>query len=317
MKMMRRMVLNLLAILTLTGCNGQVSTPPDDLYDLAYPGHWKEYWYEGNAELDHYDLTQMRYGQPRKGDAVLIYVTEDFLVDEQVKKEFGDKPALSVLKLNFSKKFITGIYDYAIMTSIFTPVAFRKHPATLKVTFSAQDWCGQTFSQMNLRNQKLNYETHSYFQAVGDRDTSIAATYFEEDLWTRIRIEPQILPLGKIDMVPSLEYIRLHHQELRPYKAVANLVLQVNDTSLEGESEFYIYTLKYPELDRVLKIKCQNKFPFKILGWEEILHASNPAEANKTTATLSNTLIVPYWKHNQKEDRAMRDSLGMHYEMEY
>lgn len=309
-------VIALLILCSFSSCNAQTDKKNVEPFDLAYPGKFMDYWYAGNAELDHYDLKQMRYGEPRNGDAVLIYVTEDFLPEKQVKKEFGDKPGISVLKLNFTKKFITGIYDYAIMTSIFTPVEFRKHPATLKASFSSQDWCGQSFSQMNLRNQKLNYQTRSYFQAEGDTNTAIPATYIEEDVWTRIRIEPQTLPLGKIEMIPSMEYIRLNHKDLKPYHAIANLMLQVNDTSLAGPSEFYVYTVRYPDLDRELKIKCQTVFPFKIFGWEEIQNASNPAKKETTTATLTNTLIKPYWNLNHNENQSLRDSLGIHYRME-
>lgn len=316
---LKRSINSILALFILGGfssCDAQTGTKPSEPFDLSYPGKFMDYWYSGNAELDHYDLTQMRYGEPRKGDAVLIYVTEDFLPEKQVKKESGDEPGVSVLKLNFTKKFITGIYDYAIMTSIFTPVEFRKHPATLKVTFSSQDWCGQSFSQMNLRNQKLNYQTRSYFQAEADTDIALDATYIEEDIWTRIRIEPQTLPLGKIDIIPSMEYLRLNHKDLKPYPAVANLMLQVNDTTLAGPSEFYVYTLSYPDLDRVLKIKCQTLFPFKVLGWEEIENASNTSKKQITTATLTNTLIKPYWKLNHNENQSLRDSLGVHYRME-
>ncbi len=311
---------NLLAILIILSCciscDAQTGKKPTEPFDLAYPGKFMDYWYSGNAELDHYNLTQMRYAEPRKGDAVLIFVTEDFLPEKQVKKEFGDMPGISVLKLNFTKKFITGIYDYAVMTSIFTPVEFRKHPVTLKVTFSSQDWCGQSFSQMNFRNEKLNFETRSYFQAEGDTDIGIDATYLEEDIWTRIRIEPQTLPLGKIDIVPSMEYLRLNHKDLKPYPAEANLMLQVNDTTLAGPSEFYVYTLRYADLDRELKIKCQTVFPFKILGWEEIQNASNPAKKQITKALLTHTLIKPYWNLNNNENQSLRDSLGIHYRME-
>lgn len=36
------------------------------------------HWYDGNAEVSSYELTQNRYGELRKGDAVLIYVTRTF-----------------------------------------------------------------------------------------------------------------------------------------------------------------------------------------------------------------------------------------------
>lgn len=37
-----------------------------------------EYWFQGKAEISSYDLTQYRYGEAREGEAVMIFVTEDF-----------------------------------------------------------------------------------------------------------------------------------------------------------------------------------------------------------------------------------------------
>ena len=311
-KFIRLFTLFILLFFTLSSCDAQVKTTSEASFQVTNPDEFNAYWYSGKAELNHFDLTQVRYGEKRPSDAVLIYVTEDFLTDKQVKKEFGDDKSVSVLKLNFVKKFTTGIYDYSIMTSVFTPLDFRKHPATLKLTFSSQEWCGQSFAQMNMQNGKLHYQERSYFQAEGDLDKTLDATYVEEDVWTRIRIEPQMLPLGKITMVPSQELMRLNHIALKAYEAEASLVLQVNDQKSGGQ-ELYIYTLRYPELDRTLKITCQSAFPYKILGWEETMNASNPAKALTTKAVARKTMNLPYWELNKNEHEVYRDSLGLNY----
>ncbi|MEM9052557.1 MAG: septum formation inhibitor Maf [Bacteroidota bacterium] len=293
----------------LVSCDAQVNTSPDDPYQKSHPEQFANYWYAGQAELNRYELEQMRYGESRTGEAVLVFVTEDFLLEEQVKKEFGNSSATSVLKLNFMKKFITGIYDYSVMTSAFTPIDFRKHPATLKVTFSSQDWCGQAFSQMNYLDRKLNYQVRSYFQSEGDKDKSLDATYTEDDIWNRIRLEPQTLPLGKIEMVPSMEYLRLKHKELKAYRCEANLYLQVNDSE-SGDEEFYSYQLSYPELDRKLEVICESRFPFKVLGWKETWSASS-SNPQVTEASLTKSVKAPYWNQNGENEKALRDSLGL------
>lgn len=305
----------ILLIFACSSCDAQVNTSPPASVEQTNPQKFGDYWYAGNAEVNHFDLTQIRYGEKRQGDAVLIYVTEDFLPEKQVKKEFGEEEGISVLKLNYMKKFITGIYDYSIMTSIFTPIKFRKHPQTLKFSFSSQDWCGQSFAQMNFRNGKLNYEQRSYFQAEGDINKSLDATYVEEDIWTRLRLEPQMLPMGKIQMVPSQEYLRLNHKELRSYDAQASLVLQVNDVKSAAVKEFYVYTITYPKLDRVLKITCQSVFPFKIIRWEETNGITNPAKALTTIAQNRTTDMLPYWELNKNENQSLRDSLGLHFKI--
>jgi hypothetical protein len=93
---------------------------------------FKKQWYAGLAEISRYELKQARYSDVHDGDAVLIFVTEDFMTKDQVKHERGDGERVSVLKLNFSRNFTTGIYPYSMMTSTFTPV--ESDQRTLKAT---------------------------------------------------------------------------------------------------------------------------------------------------------------------------------------
>ena len=159
---------------------------------------FNDYWYSGKAEITRYALQQARYGEIREGDAVLIFVTENFLTDKQVKHEFGDSQnSTSVLKLNFTKKFYTGIYPYSMMTSIFTPVDVDKYP-TLKVATASQEWCGHTYVQINSRKNKLDILLRSYFQGEGDENFQIDGDLLEDGIWTKIRLAPDKLPLGEI-----------------------------------------------------------------------------------------------------------------------
>ncbi len=61
--------------------------------NFANKGHtaeeFKRFWLQGFAEISRFELEQVRYGEIHKGDAVLIYVTEEFLIDKQVKSEQG------------------------------------------------------------------------------------------------------------------------------------------------------------------------------------------------------------------------------------
>ena len=108
---------------------------------------FQSYWYQGLAELSRYELTQSRYGELHEGEAVLIFVTEDFLTDLQVKHEYGPATnAVSVLKLNAYRRFYTGLYPYNVMTSVFTPV---DGSPTLKVANSVHEWCGISYMQIN------------------------------------------------------------------------------------------------------------------------------------------------------------------------
>ncbi|MGB3364388.1 MAG: hypothetical protein WBB48_06385, partial [Thermodesulfobacteriota bacterium] len=114
---------------------------------------FKAYWYDGKAEITSYKLEQARYGELHEGYAVMVFVTEDFSKTKQVKldnPQNANGDDVKVLKLNRIKKFDTGIYRYSMMDSVFTPVYIGEHPNTLKITSSSQEWCGNTFTQLNL-----------------------------------------------------------------------------------------------------------------------------------------------------------------------
>lgn len=108
-----------------------------------------KYWYDGKAEISSYKLKQGRYGEIHRGTASLIFVTEPFSPQRFVKPYQENKQSISVLKLNFVKKFNTGIYPYSMMTSTFLPI---DSTYSLKVSSSSQEWCGHTY--MELKNKK-------------------------------------------------------------------------------------------------------------------------------------------------------------------
>lgn len=145
----------------------EVSTKADETQNNQ---KFNKYWYKGKAEITSYKLTQARYGEIYEGTAVNIFVTEDFLPQKQVKADYQNKKNVPVLKLNSTKKFVTGIYPYSLMTSTFSPINMNKK--AIKVTFSAQEWCGNTFVQLNNReNYKVDF--HSYFESNADRKLAL------------------------------------------------------------------------------------------------------------------------------------------------
>lgn len=261
---------------------------------------FKEYWYSGTAEITSYSLMQERYGEIREGTAVNIFVTEDFLPDAQVKANNASEENISVMKLNQMKNFNTGIYPYSIMTSTFSPIATKEHP--LKITNSVQEWCGQVYMQLNNR-ENFEIESHSYFQGEADQKLSLPKTYLENELWNLIRINPEELPTGDVMIIPSFEYLRLRHKEIKEHNAFASLK--------QGDS-ITIYTLNYPDLQRQLMLFFSSTFPYEIEKWEEV----NAADQNdtlrlKTTATKLKRIKSDYWTKNRNENLNLRDSLQL------
>ncbi|MFQ3270854.1 MAG: hypothetical protein ACI9A1_001173, partial [Lentimonas sp.] len=108
----------------------------------------RNFWFNG-AEINRYELSQSRYGEQHPGHAEFIFVTEPFLMHQQVKDERGIDPSTDVLKLNALRTFNTGIYSYRTMTSTFRPIDLLAYPHALKTTTSVQDWCGHAYQQIN------------------------------------------------------------------------------------------------------------------------------------------------------------------------
>lgn len=262
---------------------------------------FKEYWYTGNAEITSYKLEQARYGELRVGTAVLVYVTEPFVADKQVKADQSNPENIPVLKLNSTKKYLTGIYPYSIMSSSFYPV--HDNQQALKVAFSAQEWCGQVFAQINNR-EKFKIKTFSYFESEGDNDFELDKNVLENEIWNRIRINPSNLPIGEFKMIPSLEYIRMTHKELKAYNAIITL------TTMDGINS---YKINYPALDRTLEIKFATAFPYTIDSWSETFKSGFGDRTKTMTSKASKikTLKTPYWRQNSNNDISLRDTLGL------
>jgi hypothetical protein len=263
--------------------------------------NFKEYWYAGEAEITSYQLKQARYGELRDGNAVMIYVTEPFLSKEQVKANNSNPDNVSVIKLNATKNFLTGIYPYSIMSSTFYPVYDNQH--ALKTSLSVQEWCGHVYSQLNNR-EMFEFMSHSYFEGEADQNFTMDKATLENEIWTKIRIAPENLPVGDITMIPSLEFLRLRHQEIKSYEAKAEIASKDGITT---------YTISYPELERNLMIHFTSEFPFSIEGWTEEFKSGFGANAKTLTSTASKikTLKTAYWQQNGNNDLMLRDSLGL------
>lgn len=301
-----------LAVVSLAGCsdaNGE--NVPQEMPREVAPKPSDEfagYWYQGVAELNRFELQQARYGEVREGDAVLIFVTEDFLADEQVKLESAKdgRTAPSILKLNFAKKFITGLYPYSMMTSVFTPVDRTIWPHTLKVTSSSQEWCGHTFTQLNRRNDAYRLRQFSYFEKEGDVDREIKPDLLEDEVWTRLRLDPSSLPTGTVSILPGTMVSRLQHTDNTPVTATAKR----ESIGVDSQGKKMMrYTLEYIVPARVLMIDYRADFPHEIISWSETY--DDFGKKLTTKATRTNVIRSKYWSQHAVKDTILRKELGL------
>lgn len=260
------------------------------------------HWYQDRAEINVFDLKQMRYGEEREGKAVMIFVTEDFSKRKQVKLDDpsgAGKDAMKVMKLNMTRDFVTGVYPYHTMLSVFTPV--YDDLSSPKITASVTEWCGQSFVQMNWKNNKYQAKLFSYFEAEGDQELAISANS-EDELFNLIRLNPDLVPTGHLKLIPSLIYNRFTHHALDAESAkITKRKTGANQTEVE---------VVYAEIGRKLMIRYVDAFPYEITYWEESQTKADGTE-EVTSAVRKSVQMIEYWRKNGLQDEPLRKSLGL------
>lgn len=279
------------------------------------PSFWS-YWGDGKAELSSYTVTQSRYGENRTASVVLIYVTEPFSLEKQVKvdnPQRGDKDVVQVLKLNRVKNFQTGIYPYSLMTSVFSPVQGYKLGATsyaagtpLKVSFGSQEWCGTMYHQLNRTAAGITSQKRSYFESEGDTETSLdtpGTTLFADELFIDVRELLHPMPTGSVALYPTLEYSRLFHKPLeRETATIAKKDVRISSKKARVlATEWTISTTK-----QVWKFTVEKEYPRKILAYEHSV-GNEVIESGE----LKESLRLPYWELHGNGDEKYAQKLKL------
>lgn len=262
------------------------------------------YWFQGKAEIALYEVSQERYGELRPAQEVMVFVTEDFSADKQVKldkPEAAGADRVPVLKVNRIRRFHTGIYDYSLMQSVFTPLDAGQHPFTLKTTTTVQDWCGHVFTQLNWTGKAYRTHTFSYFESEGDMEQDLAAPLLEDELWTRLRLSPESIPSGEVSIIPSAWFLRLRHVAAKAERAVLE-----HESFKEDKTEGL--TLRYLNLPRRLSVRYESAFPHRILRWEEW-----QGDKTMSKGELRQTRLEPYWVEHDHAHDPLRDSLQLRF----
>lgn len=304
-------------LLLVTACNSSArDAQVNNVVKPEYPevgsrfsGVLPDYWYQGKAEINTYELEQVRYGEVHPGIATLIFVSEDFLPGSQVKNDrYTDPNSTPIIKTNQIRRFTTGIYDYSVMSSVFTPTQTDKFPHSFKVTTSSQDWCGQSFGQFNYEGGDVwKAQLRSYFEAEGDKTEAISGDWLEDEVFNRLRIDPQGLPIGEQMVVPALSYLLLTHKPMAAVKAVTQLtVYNGSDFNVARSME---YSITFPSLDRTVSIVFNPEPPYEIAGWTETFPSRG--RELKTIARLKKRILEPYWQQNSPEYAEQRKELGL------
>jgi hypothetical protein len=290
----------------LAGEAPSASAPDDNFWQL---------WGDGKAEVNGYALVQPRYGEPRAGTAVLIFVTEDFSDSARVKADPGKHPPADVypvLKLNFTRQFQAGIYQYNLLTSVFARTEYRGSGAywpLAKVSFSSQEWCGHVYQQWLPRDQRLVGQLHSYFDGEADAALELPLPpggILEDALPILVRgLRGDWLSPGEsrqVPLLPSSLRARLLHRKPAWGQAVVRRSSNTAPvvTAL-GTIPAFTYTIEEQGGD-TLTYTIEAAQPHRILAWQ-----SSSGESGKILGSAR----LPYWKMNKSGGEAALKDIGL------
>ncbi len=261
-------------------------------------------WDDGRAEMSGYHATVPRYGELRNGELVLVYVTEP--MDRRTWIKDDDVPAperVTVLKLNASLKFQTGIYPYSVLTSVFAPIdGYRPERfSPVKVTLTAQEWCGQVFQGVWPGDDRYVEQVFSYFASEGesrDEVPTAPGTLYEDALLIQLRELDGPFASGHDwsgSIVPGLWYTRRAHHPLRP---VAASITRTRET-LAGAG-VHRFVLRYGTFTRTFDVEATGAH--RVLAWRT---------SDGEDVRLLRTARLPYWQMNHGADVGHRADLGL------
>jgi hypothetical protein len=263
-------------------------------------------WSDGKAELSGYRVTTPRYGQLREGTAVLIYVTEEMNKRTLIKDDTGTVPPGDkevVLKLNNMLDFRTGIYPYKVMTSVFSPVGSsgRERFAPAKISFSAQEWCGQVFHMLKPTVDAFDSEIRSYFSSEGDADehrSTPAFTLYEDALFIQLRELDGPFNGGKDwsgHLVPAVWSTRKRHVDVDAVPATISRA--AGDRSGIAAT---LFTLRYDDFERTFFVETGGSR--RLLGW---------TSSDGENAEILKTARLPYWQLNGNGAESYLSEIGL------
>ena len=247
-----------------------------------------------------YRAISARYGAEREAEIALIYVTEPMDRATRIKDDASRDP-VSVMKLNFSEKFMTGIYPYSVLTSVFCPVdKFREERFTpAKLTLSVQEWCGHVMLGLWPSPGGARLKGMSYFASEGDVDTALAApdgVLYEDALLIQLRELDGPFAGGAAEwsgpLVPRLWSHRQAHAALAVESAKITRK-NVSDAIVRFEMSYR---------DVVKSYDVERGAERRIVAWQ-----SNDG----SKARLVKSERLAYWTMNGPGNEAAREKIGL------
>ena len=217
-----------------------------------------DYWKNGKTEITKYEL---------KEDS--ISVGEGSLsFSIQYVEGVNKTDSIQVLQSDFTGKIHKENYDYSAMTSAYLPLNLTLRPHAMKVINSVQEPAGNSFLALSQIPKSYEIVAKNTFKGKMKEHFILERKNLEDELWAKIRMNPNNLPTGDIEIIPSFAYWQSVKKSPSIYEAKAELKEYVG-TEFTGK-KLQLYNLDYPDLKRNLSIVFESNFPFEIVGWKRV-----------------------------------------------
>jgi hypothetical protein len=216
---------------------------------------FQKYWKTQGIESTKFILTQ---DSSTIGEATLSYTLKDFGKD----LPNGAIPSLSS---NFFQKIVQENYNYSENSSAITPLNTPLYAHALSVISSAQSNDGTDFLSFQPEPKSYLFVGRNSIETEKEIHKVTEKGNLEDEIWTKIRMNPDALPQGEIEMIPSLGYWNKIHKSPSAQEVKAEF------KGVENSPKLRIYTLDYPELKRKLEVTFGINPPYHIFKFEETI----------------------------------------------
>jgi hypothetical protein len=192
------------------------------------------------------------------GEATLSYTSRDFGKDHPS----GIIPSLST---NFTKRINQENYHYSEITTTVTPLNTPVYPHAVAITSSTQSNDISDFSSFQPQPKSYLFSSRNSQNPEKETQNISEKIHLEDEIWAKIRMNPDALPQGEFEMIPSLGYWNKTHESPNPQEVRAAL------KSVEGNPKLKIYSFDYVDLKRKFDIIFEVNFPFQIIEFKETI----------------------------------------------
>ena len=139
------------------------------------------------------------------GNATLSYRLKDFGKDQP-------NGIIHSLSLNFTQKISQENYNYSDNLTVLIPLNSLLYPHAMSIVSSSQSNDGTDYLSFQPEPKSYLFVGRNSIEPEKEIHKSTEKGNLEDEIWAKIRMNPNALPQGEIEMIPSLGYWNKIHK---------------------------------------------------------------------------------------------------------